>query len=130
MKKIEKLINSLSIYEHSDTVCFLEIFKDKINELINAHNECENNISEQISRFVDKLCKHSEKLDELKFYNNEKCSQKEKEGLLPCPFCGEEPRIILPSIRISCENTYCLLNPQTKFFKTINEAVHAWNTRI
>ena len=46
--------------------------------------------------------------------------------LLPCPFCGGEALPIYGGKRIMCLD--CSLN--TKLYKTADEAIAAWNTRV
>ena len=54
------------------------------------------------------------------------------EELKCCPFCGTKPKIkknIDDSFRISCENLSCVCLPDTWAYKTIEEAIAAWNRR-
>ena len=51
--------------------------------------------------------------------------------LKPCPFCGEEPKVI-EDISVSwvvCDNSDCVVYARTLLKKTREEAIEAWNTR-
>lgn len=55
---------------------------------------------------------------------------KNAEGLLPCPFCGEEPNYdLVPDERfmVECLNTNCV-GPATSW-RTPKDAIAAWNRR-
>jgi len=59
--------------------------------------------------------------------------------LLPCPFCGEVPRLIhwmnwkgVPTgnVNVMCENGDCPVEVRTREYKSEQAAIERWNTRI
>ena len=54
---------------------------------------------------------------------------------LPCPFCGEEPKIDKVDVRgthyysIVCKNAFCDVTPETVHLLTKREVVEIWNRR-
>ena len=48
-----------------------------------------------------------------------------------CPFCGKPPyvKIDYHRNRVKCTNASCLVQPATAYFRTMEEAVNAWNRR-
>lgn len=59
----------------------------------------------------------------------------EKRELLPCPFCGEEAHIVFSNDNhhqphIQCDTLHCPGNNTYQWhYKTVDEAVDAWNNR-
>jgi Lar family restriction alleviation protein len=60
--------------------------------------------------------------------------------LKPCPFCGSKPSKVRQHIvgglavayyTVECEagNSKCFIKPKTKFFRSKEEAIEAWNRR-
>lgn len=61
---------------------------------------------------------------------------KDKNILLPCPFCGGDAEIcksskfyIADTFFIECGNIYCNIRPKTEWKETKLEAIKAWNER-
>lgn len=55
------------------------------------------------------------------------------EELLPCPFCGEQPKITTYPDgwnHVHCSSEKCFINPETRFCPDQISAIEAWNTRI
>ena len=54
----------------------------------------------------------------------------DERGLLPCPFCGEEPKTVSgrDSLSIFCCNAMCAVQPETGAIRD-EKAIAAWNTR-
>jgi hypothetical protein len=56
--------------------------------------------------------------------------------LLPCPFCGAEPKMDQYNVKgtnhwdVSCMNDDCLVLVETDEFESQEEAIRAWNKRI
>lgn len=56
-----------------------------------------------------------------------------EEGLLPCPFCGEYPKIIHPTENmpvVSIVHTRLGHRILLEFFSSKQEAIDAWNRRV
>ena len=57
--------------------------------------------------------------------------------LLPCPFCGNTPRLeeqksrrgIKAEIKIRCALLLCGINPETRYCETKETAIKIWNKR-
>ena len=52
-------------------------------------------------------------------------------GLKPCPFCASDARIRIDSgyiYYVECSNLACVCR-NTRWFKTVDAAIKAWNTR-
>lgn len=50
----------------------------------------------------------------------------------PCPFCGENAKIVSPSkklVKVICDNDECPLFVETQWFESKRNAVRAWNHR-
>ena len=65
----------------------------------------------------------------------------DKEIILPCPFCGELPKIeeeewvgdsLVKGVYVECVNDNCFCEPRTYHLKneTRNKVINDWNTRI
>ena len=54
-----------------------------------------------------------------------------KDGVLPCPFCGEYPEVSYADeyVEISCENMECKIASMTLEDKRLQQAIDAWNRR-
>ncbi len=57
-------------------------------------------------------------------------------GVMPgtCPYCGAKGKVQKasnqwPSFRVVDGNDQCRINPSTKWYYTIREAVEVWNRR-
>lgn len=55
--------------------------------------------------------------------------------LIPCPFCGEKPKLkenILwrQNYFVRCTNDFCLVEPCTKLYPKKEQAIEAWNRRV
>ena len=55
-----------------------------------------------------------------------------RDGVLPCPFCGEYPEVSYTDeyVEISCENMECKIASMTPEDKTLQQAIDAWNRRL
>lgn len=62
-----------------------------------------------------------------------------KAKLKPCPFCGSEAKFSEVGINgfpkcnkhaVRCENEKCAIQPSTKYFDNVNEAINSWNRRV
>ena len=55
-----------------------------------------------------------------------------KDGVLPCPFCGEYPEVSYTDeyVEISCENMECKIASMTLEDKRLQQAIDAWNRRL
>jgi len=54
------------------------------------------------------------------------------EALKSCPFCGAPGGVFGSGVRgvyIACEGSDCAVDPATKYFNTLDEAIAAWNRR-
>lgn len=53
--------------------------------------------------------------------------------LKPCPFCGKKPSSLITNVTrqhyISCQNEECFAAPTSDGFRSLDEAIAAWNTR-
>lgn len=52
--------------------------------------------------------------------------------LKPCPFCGGEAKIKRYDsflVYIKCGNSECFVSSETVFCRSIERAIHIWNTR-
>lgn len=54
--------------------------------------------------------------------------------LMPCPFCGESPRLIFVGGDINkwiveCDNYKCRIQPSTDYHRFKNVVVREWNRR-
>ena len=52
-------------------------------------------------------------------------------GLLPCPWCGEPPRVIMRNrmYAVHCLNPRCDVEAFTEYKKSKGKVVRLWNTR-
>lgn len=55
--------------------------------------------------------------------------------LLPCPFCGGEAELmyweddLLSAFSVACTNDDCYMMVDTGFYRNLQDAIDAWNTR-
>ena len=60
-----------------------------------------------------------------------------EEQLRPCPFCGQTASLIehidrlssKPYFYVSCNHYECTCRPITRWYKTPDKAIEAWNRR-
>lgn len=59
-----------------------------------------------------------------------KILNKEKDKLIPCPWCRKKPIVVKDDHRnyyVQCDNLYCNVNISTNGFVYEQEAIDAWN---
>lgn len=128
--KIEKLTFEYPDYVHTPTSAnewniynCIRTLSEKTNEIINFINEY---TSEQLPQIMARLYKLEEN----------SCNDEKKETeILPCPFCGEKPKMIdegklylMRPYQIRCDNASC--NKVSTFWKpTKQDAIKSWSKR-